>query len=108
MRDYQIYSKIKRISDVRNEFLSVKEKDSDHLKYLGMFNYCKSLMKEEYLLILQNSFFNKNKTYQFWWMDYYCKSSYYRKRFIAVNSFVSLFEMIYENFNDNSNFISFA
>ena len=108
MRDYQIYSKINRISEVRNEFLKVKEKDSHHLKFLGMFNYCKSHIKDEYLQILQKSFFNTNQTYQFWWMDYYSKSSYYRKRFIAVNSFVSLFEMIYENFNDNSNFIKFA
>ena len=106
MRDYKIYSKINHLIEVRKQFLNLKEKNKEHLKFLGMFNYCLNSMKEEYLFILQNSYLNIS--YQFWWLDYYCKSSYYRKRFTAVSSFVSLFEMIYENFNDNSNFINFA
>lgn len=106
MRDYKIYSKINQLIEVRKQFLNLKEKNKEHLKFLGMFNYCLNSMKEEYLFILQNSYLNIS--YQFWWLDYYCKSSYYRKRFTAVSSFVSLFEMIYENFNDNSDFINFA
>ena len=106
MRDYKIYSKINHIIEARKRILGLNSKTKEDLKYLGMFNYVTSLMKEEYLFILNNSYFNI--TYQFWWLDYYCKSSYYRKRFTAVCSFVSLFEMIYENFNDNSTFISFA
>ncbi len=106
MRDYKIYSKINHLIEVRKQFLNLKEKNKEHLKFLGMFNYCLNSMKEEYLFILQNSYLNIS--YQFWWLDYYCKSSYYRKRFTAVSSFVSLFEMIYENFNDNSDFINFA
>ena len=106
MRDYKIYSKINHIIDARKRILGLHSKTKEDLKYLGIFNYVTNLMKEEYLFILNNSYFNI--TYQFWWLDYYCKSSYYRKRFTAVCSFVSLFEMIYENFNDNSTFISFA
>ena len=106
MRDYKIYSKINHLIEVRKQFLNLKEKNKEHLKFLGMFNYCLNSMKEEYLFILQNSYLNIS--YKFWWLDYYCKSSYYRKRFTAVSSFVSLFEMIYENFNDNSDFINFA
>ena len=106
MRDYKIYSKINHLIEVRKQFLNLKEKNKEHLKFLGMFNYCLNSMKEEYLFILQNSYLNIS--YQFWWLDYYCKSSYYRKRFTAVSSFVSLFEMIYENFNDNSDFINFV
>ena len=106
MRDYKIYSKINHLIEVRKQFQTLREKKEEHLKFLGMFNYCLNSMKEEYLFILQNSYLNM--TYQFWWLDYYCKSSYYRKRFTAVSSFVSLFEMIYENFNDDSDFINFA
>lgn len=106
MRDYKIYSKINQLIEVRNRLLFLKEKQMEDLKFLGMFNYCLNSMKEEYLFILQNSYLKRS--YQFWWLDYYCKSSYYRKRFTAVSSFVSLFEMIYENFNDDSDFINFA
>lgn len=106
MRDYKIYSKINHIIEKRNDFLKVKNKTEEQLKYLGMFNYCVNSLEEEYRLILQNSYFKP--IYQFWWLDYYCKSSYYRRRFTAVSSFVALFEVIYENFNDNSDFINFA
>ena len=106
MRDYKIYSKIGRIIEARKSVLSKKEKDKNDLIYLGIFNYVLGLMKKEYLFILTNSYFNN--TYRFWWLDYYCKSSYYRKRVIAVNSFVSLFEMIYENFINDPSFINFA
>ena len=106
MRDYKIYSKIDQIIETRNKYLKLCEKKPEHLMFLGMFNYCAKSMKGDYLFILENSYFNP--TYQFWWLDYYCKSSYYRRRFTAVKSFGSLFEMIYENFNDDSNFINFA
>lgn len=106
MRDYKIYSKINRIIEVRKTFLSVKQKEPKQLKFLGMFNYCLSSLKEEYIFVLQNTYFNHS--YHFWWLDYYSKSSFYRKRFTAVSSFVALFEMIYENFNDCPDFISFA
>ena len=106
MRDYQIYSKIKHIAEVRNKFLKENESSVERQKFFGIFNYCLNSLKDEYKFILLNSYFNI--TYQFWWLDYFCKSSYYRKRFVAVNSFVALYEMIYENFNDDSAFINFA
>ncbi len=96
MRNDKVYLKIHQI-------IKTKEQSKESESYLKMIDYCLSLMKDEYHLILQNSYFKPS--YQFWWTDYYCKSSYYRKRLIAVTSFVSLFEMIYENFNNNSNFI---
>ena len=106
MRDYKIYSKINQIIETRNKFLRLNEKKTEHLIFLGMFNYCANSMKNDYLFILENSYFKP--TYQFWWLDYYCKSSYYRRRFTAVSSFVALFEMIYENFTNCSDFINFA
>ncbi len=106
MRDYKIYLKINRIIEERKMILSGKQKEKEQLKFLGMFNYCLSSLKEEYILILQNTYLTLS--YQFWWLDYYSKSSFYRKRFTAVSSFVALFEMIYENFNDCPDFISFA
>ncbi len=102
MRDKEVYLKIQQIIETRRKLLSAKESSLAKEKFLHMFEYCLNLMKEEYLLILQNSYFRK--CYKFWWMDYYCKSSYYRKRLVAITSFVSLFEMIYENFNDISTF----
>lgn len=106
MRDYQIYKKIDHIIKTRNKCLYSQNKGDEDYRFLGMFKYCLFSMKEEFKLILDNSYFKKK--YQFWWVDYYCKSSYYRKRFKAVSAFVALFEMIYENFNDDSYFINFA
>ena len=106
MRDYTIYKKIDHIIATRNEYLRTRNKTFEQFRFIGMFNYCTNLMKEEYLFILKNSYFNV--TYRFWWLDYYCQSSYYRKRFTAVSSFVSLFEMIYENFTDNPVYLDFV
>lgn len=102
MRDKEVYLKIQQIIEIRRKLLSAKESSLAKEKFLHMFEYCLNSMKEEYLRILQNSYFSK--CYKFWWMDYYCQSSYYRKRLVAITSFVSLFEMIYENFNDISTF----
>ena len=104
MRDYKIYAKMSKILETRKGYL--KEKDNEEKSnFLSIFNYCVNSMKDEYLNILNQTYLNPS--YQFWWLDYYCKSSFYRKRFVAVYSFVSLFEMIYENFDSNSiNFIN--
>ena len=105
MRDYKIYSKISLIIQRRKEILNSKITSKENLWFLGVLNYCTGLMKEEHLEILKLSYFEVS--YKFWWMDFYSKSSYYRKRFAAVSSFVSLFEMIYENFNLNSMYFSY-
>ena len=106
MRDYQMYKKFKLILENRTLCLLSREKRVEHKKFLGMFNYCVNSMKEEYRFILMNSYIQVS--YQFWWLEYYCKSSYYRKRFRAVASFLALFEMIYENFNDNPIYLAYA
>ena len=102
MRDKEVYQKLGQIIETRRKFLKLEDFSLAREKFLRMFERCLNLMKDEYLLILQNSYFSPS--YKFWWMDYYCKSSFYRKRIIAITSFVALFEMIYENFNDNPTF----
>ena len=106
MRDYKIYSKIDSIIQKKKEILNTKIKSKENLWFLGVFNYCTHLIKDEHLYILRNSYFESH--YQFWWMEYYSKSNYYRKRFSAVKGFVSLFEMIYENFNLDSMYFNYA
>ena len=106
MCEQKIYSKLQDITKVVNSILSNDKNDLTEIRYLGIFRYVLNLLKEDYLFILNNSYFNKS--YRFWWLDFYSKTSYYRKRFFAVNSFVSLFEMIYENFNDSPIYLTYA
>ena len=107
MRDYEIYKKLDSILLVRNKLLNGFEiANKESMQFLETIDNCLNQMGDEYLFILQMSYFKCS--YKFWWLDYYCKSSYYRKRFFAVKSFVSLFEMMYENFNANSNSFNFV
>ena len=106
MCEQKIYSKFHDIIKVVNFILSNNKNDCNEMRYLGIFRYVLNSLKEDYLFILKNSYFNKS--YRFWWIDFYSKTTYYRKRYIAVNSFVSLFEMIYENFNDCSVYLTYA
>ena len=102
MHDPKIYQKFNEILEAKKVNKIMPNQD----EFYAIISYCLNSLHEEYQLILNKSYFENS--YKFWWIDYFCKSSYYRKRFTAVCSFVSLFEMIYENFNDNSTFISFA
>ena len=87
----QIRSKKKR-----EKFISPKSMEGD--KFLNIFDYCLERLEYEYRNVLVNSFINC--TYKFWWLEYYSKSTFYRMRERALVSFVSLFEMIYENISD--------
>ena len=106
MHDLTFYKKLNHIIMLRNKFKSNDFSSPTSTKFLEVFNYCLMSLKNEYKTILINSYFESD--YQFWWVDYYCKSSYYRKRYWAVVGFVRLFEMIYENFNDYSNYFNFS
>ena len=104
MRDYEIYSKIEEIIRSRRSILLKPKRTSEHSKFLTAFNYCLGSIKDEFNVILENSYIHPS--YHFWWLDYYSKSAFYRKRFFAAKAFVSLFELIYENFNDYSVYIT--
>ena len=106
MHEQKIYTRFNQILEAKNRFRIVGLESEERKRFIYAFTYTLNSLKEEYKTILDKSYFKRD--YEYWWLDYYCKSSYYRKRFTAVCSFVSLFEMIYENFNDNSTFISFA
>lgn len=95
MHDQRIYTKFNEILQMRNDFKKPGFNWVNKEKFEGVFRYCLNSLKEEYRMILVNSYFEQD--YQFWWLDYFCKSSYYRKRFWAIVAFVRLFEMIYEN-----------
>ena len=100
MNDPKIYKKFNEIVDMRNHLNSRFAEKEERDRFIRVCDYCLNYLKDDYRLILQNSYFKKN--YEFWWLDYFCKSSYYRKRFWAISGFVRLFEVIYENINDCS------
>ena len=106
MCDQKIYSKLKSIIKARNRVRTLSIFDKEREKFFGVFNYCLSSLKDEYQMILKNSYFDLK--YQFWWLDFYCKSTYYRKRYWAINSFVHLFETIYENITDLTVYFSYS
>ena len=106
MCDLTYYSKFDQILEQKStlEFASRKKQTRD--KFFAILNHCLNSMKDEFRLILEKTYFKKD--YEFWWMDYFCKSSYYRKRYLAVVSFVTLYEFIYENISDYSTYINSA
>ena len=100
MHNSKIYKKFNKILLAQNKITFHPISVEKFERFTSAINYCLSSLKEEYRMILKNSYFGNS--YEFWWLDYYCKSSYYRKRFWAIVAFVRLFEVIYENFNDSS------
>ena len=102
MHDAKIYQKFDEILIAKRNSRLNPNRD----KFLAVLSYCLNSLGEDYRLILRKSYFEN--CYKFWWLDYFCKSSYYRKRFIAISSFVRLYEMIYENVNDLSIYLSYA
>ena len=105
MHEQKIYTKFHQIIQMRNSLKNADFKGEEAKRYLGIFNFCLNSLKDEYQLILKKSYLEYS--YQFWWLDYFCKSSYYRKRYWAILAFVRLFEMIYENFNDHSAYLNY-
>ena len=99
MHDIEIYRKFNQILKAKRN-LKFRLKNNSSERFLKIFDYCLTLLDEEYQTILKKSYIEND--YEFWWVDYYCKSSYYRKRFSAVLAFVQLFEKNYEDINDYS------
>lgn len=71
---------------------------SESKRKICIFDYCLETLDSSYKELITNCFIDK--TYQFWWMDFYSTATFYRKRSRALVSFISLFEMIYENIPD--------
>ena len=86
--------------DHLKSLVSTTEGKQEYKKLLSIIRYCLNSLEYDYKEIIRSSYLNKN--YKFWWTDHYCQSSYYRKRNKAVVSFVHLFNLIYENFDDFS------
>ena len=106
MHDLDYYSKFNEIINVSKVLKIKRIHTSDSERFFKALNYCLNKLKDEYRMILENSYFECE--YKFWWMDYYCKSSFYRKRYWAIVAFVRLFELIYENSNDFSSGFNFS
>ena len=104
MQNGNSYTQIKEIVKLKKS-LEMKQKmklDKDEcLKFFATYQYCMRRMRKNLRDILQNSYFDVR--YKFWWVDEYCKSSFYRMRARAVSCFVNLFNTIYENFSYFSN-----
>lgn len=64
------------------------------------------LLKDEYREIINKSFLNTD--YEYWWIETYSESTYYRKRFRAIRTFVNLFNFINENTVSNSDATCFS
>ena len=97
----KIYYEFNKIMSMRKPYQihSSNEKEKkESERFEAILNFVLSQFKEEYKTIFTRTYLTND--YQFWWLEYYCKSSYYRKRCKAVTSFVRLFKMIYENFTD--------
>ena len=100
MQNENCYAQIKEVARLKKT-LEIKrilnqDKDACH-KFFTTFNYCMSLMRNNFKEILTKSYFDVD--YKFWWVDKYCQSSFYRLRAKAVYSFMNLFNTIYENFS---------
>ena len=100
MHEQKIYNRFDQILEAKNRFKIVGLGSEERKQFFLIFNYCLNSLKDEYRTILNKTYFERD--YEYWWLDYYCKSSYYRKRHWAIIAFVRLFELIYENVNDYS------
>jgi len=98
MRVKEIYCKFNQIIRKRNQVVFKGKQSFEYQKFNFTLSRSLSLLKEEYSMILNKTYFDCS--YKFWWVDYYSKTCFYNKRFIAISSFVHLFYVIYENFND--------
>ena len=105
MYDKRIYQKLDKIIQDRKK-LQLKQEKKKYARFNVIFNYCLSALSYEYQKILRKSYFEDE--YKFWWVDEYSKTAYYRKRIKAVTSFVKLFELINENFDNFSSNSSLA
>ena len=78
-----------------------RDEKHEYFKFMTSLNYALDSLSYEYKRIMNHTYFERD--YKFWWIDEYCKSSFYRKRDKAVASFVHMFELVYENFYHFSN-----
>ena len=106
MHDLTIYEKFNEIIKIKTG-LKNNSFDSNKRKIvIGIINHCLNSVEDDFGLILRKTYFENS--YKFWWLDYFSKSTFYRKRFRAISLFVHLFEMIYENIDDLSIYMPVA
>ena len=99
MLNENLHSKFTSIVAKKNAIkFKQKTRDEKHeyVKFMSTLNYCLNSLSDDYREIIEESYFKSN--FKFWWVDKYCKSSFYRKREKAICSFVQLFVLIYENY----------
>jgi len=99
MQKKKIHTKFDSILAKKKELrfrLTTRDGRQEYFKFMSVLNYCLNQLTNEYREILEESYLNPK--FRFWWVDKYCKSSFYRKRVTAISSFVRLFDLIYENY----------
>ena len=100
MHESKINEKLRAIIKENNR-LKLCGKSEEFVRFNEIMNYCYHSLSYEYQRIFRKCYLDEE--YKLWWEEEYSKTNFYRKRIKAVTSFVNLFEMKYENFNDITN-----
>ena len=104
MASEKLYLNLDSILEKKKCFICCPKSRDDmqeYLKFTSVMNYCLNALRTDYREIMIESYINP--VYRFWWVDKYCKSSFYRRRTKAITSFVNLYNLIYENYPSFSN-----
>ena len=104
MYDRKIYYQFREI--MKEEFKLRLKKKKDYSRFKFVFDYSFNSLSLEFQEIIKKTYLDSK--FKFWWMELYPQTTFYRKRHRAISSFVHLFNLIYENFNDftfNSHYV---
>ena len=100
MHELEINEKLRTIIKENNR-LKLSGNYEEFLKFNKVMTYCYKSLSYEYQRIFRKCYLEEE--FKLWWEEEYSKTSFYRKRIKVITSFVNLFEMKYENFNDIAN-----
>ena len=98
MNRKEVKSKMKQILLTKNGAENGLGTNSNYPKkerFDYVFDYVYKSLNGEYQNILSKTYISPS--FKYWWVEIYSKSSFYRLREKALTSFISLFEMMYEN-----------
>lgn len=80
---------INRFSEEDVDYLpSVANKDK-YTRFVYAVDAAMKALAKPHQLIIFNEYFNKD--YNFWWLSYYSRSSFYRIKRLALEEFISFF-----------------
>lgn len=86
--------KISKSYSLKNELLrttNLSKSETLLLKEINKIDNACEAIADPYLTILRNTFFDKKPCY--WWADLYSKTTYYRLRNKAINTFLLAYNL---------------